>query len=369
MKEETEHKQNTDYPSLFSSLLQAHPNDLQEIIKKYSNLQQGAPAVSNGFGKPLWEIDAGIPFIGSAVHEDMTKASVTLSNILDRPFDYEQDEGFIHGVFFNDDPENLLCPECSVFNLRKFDKRWGITFGERFQSAKQKVKRQQTQGSPSLFNISDGLLERSHFGDLQFLHSMASTDSETAGETLDKMLAWAEFTYKVAIGEIPQKTKLNTIPIESVRNLFVGNLKLEEMTIEELFRGGEFARRVAMGSLLHMIQDSYAPGHTEREVLDYTAENGEKIFKRSFIKEFHFYANQDEDLHKQDDKWPDGLDKINPIGDLNPISMGAKILQFMCPKNGKSAPWPDVETYLQEVVLSVPDRTIMASPGNKYRKT
>jgi hypothetical protein len=105
------------------------------------------------------------------------------------------------------------------------------------------------------------------------------------------MLAWAEFTYKVAVGDIAQKTRLNKIPIEKIRKLFIGDPKLESMTIEELFRGRKFAQRAAIGSLLHMIQDSYAPGHAEREVLDYTTVTGEKVFKRSFVKEFHCYTN------------------------------------------------------------------------------
>jgi len=341
---------------------------LVDRIINESNYQKAAQAESSKYGKPLWEIDAGVPFIGSPVHEEMTKASFNISNIENRPFDYTRDESFIHGVFWNDDPEDLLCPQCSILNLRKLDNRWGITYANRFLAAKKKVQAERNGDSLPIFKIGDGLLERSHFGDLQFLHGMASKDGETAGETQDKILAWAEFTYKVAIGEIPQKTKLNQIPIERVRKLFVGAPKLENLTIEQIFRRNVFAKRAAIGSLLHMIQDSYASGHADRVVLDYTTTNGNRVFKRSIIREFHCYTNQDENLHKQDDRWPDGLDKLHPIDELNPITTGARILQFMYANDRSGAPWADVEKYLREVVFSISDRNTPAGPGEKYRK-
>lgn len=47
-----------------------------------------------------------------------------------------------------------------------------------------------------------GLLCASHFGDLQFLHSMASTSSETTEVTRSKILDWARFSYDYAVGRL-----------------------------------------------------------------------------------------------------------------------------------------------------------------------
>ncbi len=344
----------------------AHPDELLELID--GKPKQTIEEKSKKEGKPLWEIDAKVPFIGSPVHENMTISSVSSSNIGGRPFETKQDEAYIHGVFFNDDPENLLCPNCSVLNPMEFERRWGIAFGLRFQEAQKKVHATNHNGSTPVFKVGDGLLERSHFGDLQFWHGMAAVDGETTTVTQDKILAWAEFTYKVATGQIRQKTKLNQIPIESIKQLFIGDPKLENKTIEQLFRGPNFARHVAIGSLLHMIQDSYAPGHVDREILDYTTATGEKVFKRGYVKEFHCYTNQDTDKHKADDLWPDGLDRLHPKDELNPIFIGAKILIYMHANDEEGAPWDEVKKYLQEVAFNAPNRNVLASPGEKYRK-
>lgn len=345
----------------------AHPD---EVIGDYQEckLCLAVPiAPDNSIGRPQWELNAGVPFVGSPVHENMTKATVTLSNVHGRKFQDSIDEAYIHGVFWNDDPEDLLCPECSFFNLKKFDRRWGIAFAGRFLDAKARARDAATNGKQPAFGIGDALLERSHFGDLQFLHGMASSDGEPAAETQAKILAWAEFAYKTATGKISQTSKLKDIPIKGVRDLFVGDARLESMTIEQLFGGKKFARRAAMGSLLHMIQDSYAPGHAERQIADWPHPDG-KVFARGSVTEFHCYLNQDSDLHAADDKWPSGLRTDRIQDDRNPISTGAQILRFMYANGGTGAPWPEVEAYLQASVFAIVAGNAPAGPGQKYKR-
>lgn len=345
----------------------AHPEELVQSLTDQA-AGQSPPATQTGRdGRPLWQLDAAVPFVGSPVHEDMTKASVSLSRVHDRNFQTDKDDAYIHGVFWNDDPEDLLCPECSILNIRVIDKRWGTRFAQRFIAAKKRVRSEADDGPRLVFQVGDGLLERSHFGDLQFLHGMASRNGEPAGETQEKILAWAEFAYKVAIGDIAQKTKLGLIPQAQIRALFKGDPRLESMTIEQLFKGPRFARRAAIGSLLHMIQDSFAPGHAERKILDYPV-SGKMVFARGDVVEFHCYTSQDEGLHGQDDKWPNGLQNDSPLGDRNPIAIGSRILQFMYANDGNGAPWTDVEKYLKEMVFAVTDRTTLAGPGDRYRK-
>lgn len=342
----------------------AHPDELLSMLPDpIAERQSSASSADKSLGVPLWEIDAGVPFIGSPVHERMTKAAVTISNIYSRSFDLGKDEAFIHGVFWNDDPDDLLCPECSVLNPLKFDKRWGINFATRFYLAKKRAMNVAQDKCDLAFKVGDGLLERSHFGDLQFLHAMASCNGELAKDTQLKMLSWAEFVYKVSIGEIPQKTKMNKIPIENIKNMFLTDNRVAELTIEEFFKGGRLARRVAMGSLLHMIQDSFAPGHANRAILDYPIGSG-TVFARGAIADFHCYTGQDESLHAQDDKWPGGLDEHAPIGSDNPITIGANLLIEM----NKRTPWPDVEKYLKNTVFAIKDPAAISGPGEKYRK-
>lgn len=352
---------------IISFAAEAHVEDFVISMGNPENSDRSNAVEKDKSGKPLWNIDAKVPFIGSPVHENMTVASINLSKVHGRAYTLRYDEPYIHGVFWNDDPENLLCPSCSWVNLLKFDKRWGIAFATRFKEA-ERMARPTGDAQPVVFKNGDGLLERSHFGDLQFLHGMASSDGELASTTQKKILNWAEFSYKIATGEISQRLRLKDLPLAEVRSLFRGDPILEEKTVEELFKGPGFTKRVAIGTLIHMIQDSYAPGHAEREIKDAPSADGKLLFKRGRVREFHCYTNQDSAIHAEDDKWPPGLDSY-PVGsDDNPISVGAKILSFLYANNGKGAPWEQVESYLETIVFGVIDANVPASPGDRYRR-
>jgi hypothetical protein len=347
-----------------SSACRAHPEELVESLADTRNQTRATPRESERYGSPLWEIDARVPFIGSPVHEQMTIASINLSAVHRRTYSLQYDEAYIHGVFWNDDPEDLLCPDCSVLQLKQFDKRWGIAFATRFQSAKGRAHG--ASGVP--FGIGDGLLERSHFGDLQFIHGMATRDGEPARETQAKILAWAQFTYRVATGDIPHATPLGRVPIPVVSALFAGDPALASKTVAQIFKGARYVKRAAIGSLLHMIQDSYAPGHAEREVADVVASDGKQRFMRGRIRRFHSYVNQDPALHAEDDRWPAALDPANASMPGNPISVGATILRFLYANDGVGAPWSTVENYLRDDVFAIVDPAAYAGPGDKYRR-
>lgn len=352
-------------PLLYISCYQsakAHPEELLANINNANVSKSQSLGETEKPGMPLWQITSGIPFVGSPVHEEMTVASISIARAPDNPYNQDRDEAFIHGVLWNDDPENLLCPECSVFNLRRFEERWAIDFGKRFFAAKKRINETADAGNTIIFKSGDGLLERSHFGDLQFLHAMASHNGELAEYTQKQILAWAEFVYKVSIGDIPQKTKLRDIPIQRVNDLFSSDKQLADWTVEKLFLGAKFARRVAIGSLLHMIQDSFAQGHAARQILDDNS-SGTPIFKRGKIVEFHCYTGQDEKLHRADDKWPDGLDRNAPVGSQNPIVAGANVVRMMNEKKD----WIDVKAYLIENVFAIENPMAVAGPGDRYR--
>jgi hypothetical protein len=345
----------------------AHPEELVESFLDPANEKAAPPSDSERFGTPLWEIDAKVPFVGSPVHERMTVESLNRQVGRGRAFNVDYDDAYIRGIFWNDDPDDLLCPQCSALNLRKFDKRWGIAFATRFQNAK-KVAASSKDPSVPAFRRGDGLLERSHFGDLQFLHGMAAIDGEEAAQTQRKILSWSEFVYKVATGRIPSKERLDRIPIEDVRQLFAGDSTLGSKTVAELFRGSGAVRRVAIGSLLHIVQDSYAAGHAEREIVVAAPVDGGSPFARGRVIEFHCYTNQDGDIHAADDKWPNDLVLSALVADRNPISIGSRILQFASENGGMGVPWEQVESYLRDVVFAVTDPKHRSGPGDKYRR-
>lgn len=141
-----------------------------------------------------------------------------------------------------------------------------------------------------------GLFCASHYGDLQFLHAMASTNADSdsgaaARRTRQKMLEWAAFTYEVATGRIA--------PEESYCDQFVGRASIRDAmvptgfpycgsgskawTVAEFFSfrcsrvllwescpvvsgTPDFVPTVAKGALLHMIQDSFSQSHSVRSI-------------------------------------------------------------------------------------------------------
>ena len=55
------------------------------------------------------------------------------------------------------------------------------------------------------------MLYRTHCGDIQFLHAMASKEFETASQTRDLMLMWAEYSYKVSTGKITTTMRFKNV--------------------------------------------------------------------------------------------------------------------------------------------------------------
>lgn len=54
-------------------------------------------------------------------------------------------------------------------------------------------------------------LYRTHCGDMQYLHAMASKPDEHYNDTLNKMMMWLEFTYKVSSNKISPSRRLRSV--------------------------------------------------------------------------------------------------------------------------------------------------------------
>ena len=86
-------------------------------------------------------------------------------------------------------------------------------------------------GEKGKFSASkDDLIARSHFGDLQFFHGMASSDAELPSVTKEKMLTWARFLVDVASGQVAPDTKIKDV--ETIKDLFPANA---DWTVKKLF--------------------------------------------------------------------------------------------------------------------------------------
>jgi hypothetical protein len=153
---------------------------------------------------------------------------------------------FVRGVVWADDPEGLLFDNDETTTNYSSGIQWYSHF---------------SAGEGGDFST---LTARSHFGDLQFFHGMASSDREAAATTKQHMLDWGRFLIDVAAGRTPTDAKIADVP--AIKALFP---KDQKRTLKELFGFAKAtdvqARQRAVGALFHMIQDSFAHGHVDRD--------------------------------------------------------------------------------------------------------
>jgi hypothetical protein len=189
------------------------------------------------------------------------------------------DSALIRGVWWNDDPEQLL----NSVNYPRF----AINMARAERDARE----------PGGIDSSSRMQYRSHYGDLQFLHAMATADGERPGETRRKLLDWMEFAYAVASGRLDTSLTLGEIDMATPREFFAGR---SEWTVAELFNpreslGEDMLPEHALGSMLHVIEDSFAAGHTARGAA------AAPFCPYGTVLQFHAYQSEDSDRHAKAD--------------------------------------------------------------------
>lgn len=290
----------------------------------------------------------------SNVHESMTAAAFNMSGILNRDFDAALDVDYVKGVYWNDSPERGLCAWCSVTEANLGALAWY----RRFLAAQ---KLATAPGSSRLFTHGDPVFERSHFGDLAVIHSMANHNGVPALLTKQKAMLWAEFVYKVATGIIPSNSKLRDVKLGGFDAFFNSIDKdLYDEPLSTLFKDGN-VRANALGSLLHLIQDSYSAAHVERVDLDST----EGRFCRGGVVRFLAYPGQDVKKHSAADKWPVGL-LLGPLQPskrvCDPLGAAATVLQLF----NANANWHKVAAFLDASVFELLDSDALSGPGKDF---
>ena len=218
------------------------------------------------------------------------------------------------------------------------------------------------------FGRSGNLLYRSHFGDMQFMHAMASR-GDTLAHAHERLLLWAQFTYQVADGEIAPATVIGTLP--RFASILAG---FETSTAADFFevRGGAAPGRVArlaLGALLHTVQDSFAAGHAERETLGGT--------NFGAISALHDYSCQSDEKHGNADHaghyaWFNAIThEAN-----SPVTIGAQLIDLLARK----IKWDDapgeagsgtVAQYLRETVFPIvsANAALVAGAGARFSRT
>ena len=208
------------------------------------------------------------------------------------------------------------------------------------------------------------LTGRSHFGDLQWLHAMGSKLGGKPSDTKLNILHWMETMYKVAIDALDVNTKIS----DTWLGRFFDNPD-KYNTIGELLHQRHKSRADiqtrALSSCFHVLQDSYAIGHTRREPLKpKDRETGSKIKYKPGVADrwgavlnFHTYSGQGKE-HKDYDHSHAKVEGID-LGNINVWNqfVGCRDGVDACIKlanyaHGK-ARWDEVYTWLDSVVFKL----------------
>ena len=313
----------------------------------------------------------GVHVVGASVHEEITNRTLgcdgdqyfCASPTLDPDNAY-----FIAGVRWNDDPPFLFssgqgnfsgCKPGQTVRLVTQPQCWGNTF---------KDGEKRAGDGAILTGANANLLVRSHFGDMQFLHGMASKEQETPQETRAKILAWSELTWRLAREEYELDVKVWQLPISGFDTLFANN---KEWRIQDLFAlGNPYVRnkaamsRLAFGSLLHMVQDSFAEGHVERRspVVGRACSENANWQAPGLIMEFHSYSRQDSHEHGSADS-RDALGSHLTADRPNVVDVG-RVLHSLYKQR---APWDEAQKYLG-CVFALDTNARPASSGDRFVK-
>lgn len=298
--------------------------------------------------------------ISEPVHEEITKraracaaaaatAPLPLACAQDAPAPAGEQRGnkydsLMRGVWWNDDPNQLLFAGWQLKWLAWMDD------AERIAKHKRNWKGRAAEITPDYY-----MTYRSHYGDLQFLHAMASDDGELAADTRDRLLDWAGYAYAVATGRIDHYVKFEALDDAFVRLHFAHR---PGWTTNYLFapkyqlRDALHNRRMALGALLHTVQDSYSSSHAARSL------DASPRCASGRVRQFYAYNRQDPDLHGEADKragWQGTA--FNEI--QNPVNVSATLIAFA----ERDTDWPTVRTYLVDTVFCLDADSERSGPG------
>lgn len=351
---------------ILGAVTQAHGFKLQPLNadaepQKVNRLRAALESVQSFFTEYY------IDHFSTPVHEDITHRiygcnggrAACESQLIDKG---GAPRGVIEGVQWNDNPPFQLGDDvkgisagCVGFPIQLPNLHPGC-WGEVFAKASASASRGTLYGPKSL------TLQRSHFGDMQFLHAMAP-DDELPATTRDNILAWAEFTYRVSIGDIATDALVADPAKSPVAKFFPGR----GWDVSTLFTLGtephtpERIRDMAFGSLLHVVEDSFSASHVQRE--DTRIQDDGKVLPGRVV-EFHSYAHQDHGKHASSDAL-EALEQNANVTTL-PTIVGRRLKAF----REQEAAWDDrdngVKLFLKAVFEIAPSAR-PAGPGDDYK--
>jgi hypothetical protein len=137
-----------------------------------------------------------------------------------------------------------------------------------------------------------------------------------------------------------------------VRDLFIQGTPLLERKVDQ----------VALGSLLHLVQDSFADGHVDREspvTGKVCSLLGQTVSAPGRIRQFHAYGTQDHDAHARADSIEAKDRHLLATPDV--VDIGRPIVAAF----DERATWDAVRPYF-ECVFELSERATPSSAGENF---
>jgi len=284
---------------------------ISDVDRKLTGL--GGNQLIDGIGQ--WFVGNALPMIKSPVHEaitlnalDCTAQAGSEAQCLTATA-IRDNQVLLYGIRWPDDPPFALS-RASPPRIADCDPRVTLRstaqpkclkglFSDADKTAKQRMASK--PGEPA-FGPGDYLLYRSHFGDLQFFHSMAAYDGETAAATQLRMRMWAQFLWGVATKTIPTDRFIRTVGVDQLEHYFPGDMTATNLFATGIVEVRKDLDKVAIGALLHMLQDSFSQAHAGRNPeTGASCETISRFAQPGKISQFYSYAGQVGTLHDHED--------------------------------------------------------------------
>jgi hypothetical protein len=265
--------------------------------------------------------------------------------------------GLIFGTWWNDDPNMYLLGQSWDFakGVKRLNRVHDEAVHEDYPS---------DLGCPVA--ASQHLGRASHYGEVQYLHFMDTLgkDHSSAAQlenTTTRAMKWIEFAYAVAVGDIDPEAPFSSANEQDfrlpsiARNLCLldsNNVKVRSVftrqgpaTKENLAYRNRLTRDVALGSILHILQDSFSPAHTCRKPVGGDGGN------LAVLVRVDNYNEQDHSVHESKDGYPTWFREYLTSGNHryvnDPVVVGAWLFGAV----DSQLPWKTVESYLRQTIF------------------
>lgn len=345
-----------------------------QVLPKVSDVDRKLAGLgSNWLLDPLAQFGMRgvLPMIKNPVHEAITLAAIGCSATSGQEKDcvvldaVKANRVLLYGVRWPDDPPFSLdrnnppgIPDCDVrVTMRSTaqPKCWLGLFHDAGAKAKTILARK--PGYPA-FGPGHYMLYRSHYGDLQFFHSMAAYDGERAADTQARMKMWAQFLWGIAIDQVPTNQFIRDLGFTELTPYFPGDITATNLFATGIVEVRKELNKVVLGVLLHMLQDSFSQAHTDRlpEMGGYCPKIP-RFLKPGKVAQFYSYARQEGPLHDEEDTFGSlGLQTLQTSPTVIDVSRDVVTLW------NEKASWDEVAK-LFDCVMDLQNPDSISGPG------